>query len=182
MYCSACGSPLPHAAPVTCPACGLTHWRNAKPCGSALVAHEGRLLLVRRAAEPYLDYWDIPGGFCEADEHPLATAEREVFEETGLRIRTTGYLGTWLDHYGGETYLGRPVVTMNHYYHAVPLGEMTVSLAPGEIAEVAWFAPDALPATIAFGDHASIVLRAWREAFLAGQTTSPLPDRPNQVG
>ena len=43
--------------------------------------------------------WDVPGGFCDVGEHPIRTAEREVFEETGIRIRVVGFLGVWLDTY-----------------------------------------------------------------------------------
>ena len=71
LHCSGCGAVLPHDPPVTCPACGAGHWRNAKPCAGALVVRDGRLLLVRRSMEPWLGWWDIPGGFCEEDEHPI---------------------------------------------------------------------------------------------------------------
>ncbi len=36
------------------------------------------MLLLRRAKEPWKGRWDIPGGFCDADEHPITTAEREA--------------------------------------------------------------------------------------------------------
>jgi len=84
-HCPACGAALPGPPPVTCPACGAEHWRNAKPCAGALVTDgDGRLLLLRRAIEPWLGWWDIPGGFCDAEEHPMECAAREAREETGL--------------------------------------------------------------------------------------------------
>ena len=46
-----------------------------------------------------MDHWDIPGGFCNPDEHPAAAAEREVYEETGITVRTTDLLGIWMDTY-----------------------------------------------------------------------------------
>ena len=74
-YCPMCGSALAEQEidarrRGVCPACGYVHWRNAKPCAGALVIRNGKVLLVRRAVEPFKGYWDIPGGFCEADEHP----------------------------------------------------------------------------------------------------------------
>ena len=79
MFCSNCASELPHKPPVTCPKCGMAHYANAKPGGGALIADEdGRLLLVKRAHEPYEGWWDIPGGFCELREHPRDAAIRSL--------------------------------------------------------------------------------------------------------
>lgn len=51
--------------------CGRGHFSNRKPCGEALVKRDGEVLLIRRAADPWRDHWDIPGGFCDPGEHPL---------------------------------------------------------------------------------------------------------------
>jgi 8-oxo-dGTP diphosphatase len=99
-HCPTCGTRLVEQPPTVCPSCGAEHWRNAKPCGGALVVRAGRLLLVHRAVEPWRDRWDIPGGFCEHDEHPAETARRETREETGLDVVITGFLGLWVDRYG----------------------------------------------------------------------------------
>ncbi len=45
---------------------------------------DGRSLLVKPT---YKSGWEIPGGIAEVHETPRQTAEREVFEELGLRIR-----------------------------------------------------------------------------------------------
>jgi len=176
MYCPACGRPLPHDPPVSCLDCGARHWHNAKPCAGALVVHRQRLLLVRRAHQPFLDAWDIPGGFCEAEEHPARAAMREVFEETGLRVRLIGFLGIWIDRYGDERDGGLPTITHNAYYHAVPAGGIATRLDPAEVAEAGWFEPEALPERLAFPDHSLAVLAAWRRAMRAGGTVTPLLD------
>ena len=173
-YCPNCAAPVPHRPPVTCPACGAEHWRNAKPCAGALVTDGGgRLLLVRRASEPWRGWWDIPGGFCEAEEHPMAAAVRETAEETGISVEVTGYLGTWLDRYPGAADPDH-VVTLNAYYHATAGGAVGQPDAD-ETAEIGWFGADELP-DIAF-DHARLVLAAWRDAMREGRTVTPLPDR-----
>ena len=64
------------------------------------MTRDGKLLLVRRAIDPWHGLWDIPGGFCEAGEHPQQTVVREVREEVGLDIVVTGMLGIWMDTYG----------------------------------------------------------------------------------
>ena len=83
-FCSQCAAPLPSPPPVTCRSCDTSHWLDAKPCAGALVARGGKLMLVRRAHEPWRGAWDVPGGFCGPREHPAEAAEREVREETGL--------------------------------------------------------------------------------------------------
>jgi ADP-ribose pyrophosphatase YjhB (NUDIX family) len=47
----------------------------------------GRLLLGRRGKQPNYGRWVIPGGGVEPGEHWFETAAREVFEETGLRVK-----------------------------------------------------------------------------------------------
>ena len=176
-YCSACGAKLGGRPPITCRACGTGHWINAKPCAGVLVMRDGRLLLLRRANEPWLGRWDIPGGFCEADEHPIETAVREAREECGLGVEVTGFLGLWLDRYPNPADADRPMTTLNAYYHALAGAEIGRPDA-AETLELGWFDPDALPAEIAFPHHAEAVLAAWREAVKDGRTVTPLQDRP----
>lgn len=53
----------------------------------AVVFHEGRVLLVLRGRPPAKTQWAIPGGSVELGETLQSAAEREVMEETGVRIR-----------------------------------------------------------------------------------------------
>ena len=155
-YCPACGQRLVERVidgrlRQICPECGRIHWRNAKPCAGALIIRNGKVLLVRRAVEPFRGHWDIPGGFCEADEHPADAAIREVREETGLEIELTGLLGMWVDDYQGRT-------TLNVHYLARPLSRRLV--LGSDVDGAAWFAPDALPEHTAFKNTVQ-ALTAW---------------------
>ncbi|MGY2065212.1 NUDIX domain-containing protein [Blastococcus sp. SYSU DS0619] len=64
------------------------------PCVGAIV-HDGvrRLLLVRRRNEPGRGLWSVPGGRVEHGETVAAAVEREVLEETGLRVRAGAEVG-----------------------------------------------------------------------------------------
>jgi ADP-ribose pyrophosphatase YjhB (NUDIX family) len=170
-YCSHCSAPLPGPPPVTCVSCDTSHWLDAKPCAGALVTRGQRLLLVRRAHDPWPGRWDIPGGFCGPREHPADAAAREVREETGLLVRTGDVLGMWIDTYAPEG-PDADKVTLNIYFHATPLGSAEVRVDPAEVAEIGWFAPHELPSEIAFPGHVAAVLEAWRNAV------TPRPPAP----
>lgn len=149
-----------------CTICTEPLYENSKPCAGGLVERDGRVLLVRRAIEPFKDSWDIPGGFLQPGEHPSDGAAREVLEETGLIVRPRELLGIWIDTYGPEEDGSdggadvRPTYTLNCYYVAELIGGTL--RAADDAAELAWFGPDALPRRIAFR-HAPAVLTAWRE-------------------
>jgi 8-oxo-dGTP diphosphatase len=53
----------------------------------AVVVHEGRTLLVRRANPPDAGLWGFPGGKIEYGETVSAAALRELMEETSVQAR-----------------------------------------------------------------------------------------------
>jgi 8-oxo-dGTP diphosphatase len=175
-FCWRCAAALQAALPTTCAACGQSHYLNPRPCGEAVVLHAGRVLLLRRAMEPDLGAWDIPGGFCDAAEHPMHAAERELAEEAGLSGRATAYVGTWMDVYGLPEADGTPIHTVISVY-LIELEDpaATPRLAPEEASEAGWFPLDDLPAEIAFSAHTGPALRAVA-AIVAGVAPA-LPDR-----
>ena len=55
--------------------------------GASMAIFRGdEVLLIRRAREPFLDYWTLPGGRREPGETAAQTAIREVAEETGVSV------------------------------------------------------------------------------------------------
>jgi ADP-ribose pyrophosphatase YjhB (NUDIX family) len=134
---------------------------------------DSQVILVRRANEPSKGLWDIPGGFCDAGEHPMQTAQRELLEETGIEIQIVGFLGMWVDEYG----CGDPRKhTLNIYYHAIPLGEPPDAFTSKEVSELALFSASELPSDLAFV-HVTAALEAWKSALLANQIETMLFDR-----
>lgn len=169
-FCSTCGAGLTTGPPVTCGICGTSHWLNPKPCANAIIVRDDKVLLTRRAHPPWKDGWCAPGGFCEIGEHPIETAEREVLEETGLRVSVTAYIGVWVETYLDEHVTPAEVINVA-YYRAVPLGGDESAFDPQEVSELRWFDWDELPAALAPPTTLAAVLAAVRSGRV-------LPDRP----
>jgi 8-oxo-dGTP diphosphatase len=144
---------------VDCPSCGFRTYASSKPTACALCTdNAGRVLLARRAGEPFKGYWDLPGGFLEEGEHPLDAMRREVREETSLDIEPLQFLGIWMDRYGSGPGAHS---TLNLYWTARVLsGEAE---AADDVSEVAWFDPDELPPPEEFAFHLADVLSTWRK-------------------
>jgi ADP-ribose pyrophosphatase YjhB (NUDIX family) len=79
-----------HASRPACPACGWVHFEDPKVAAAVLVEQDGKVLLTRRASQPFKGKWSLPAGFVDAREDPARAAERECLEETGLIVRVTG--------------------------------------------------------------------------------------------
>ncbi len=137
-----------------CGDCNRPDYIASKPCAEVIVADLGKVLLVKRSIEPYLGFWDIPGGFLEDGEHPEDGARREVLEETGIEIELKGLIGVYVERYPGE----EAVNTLTLAFAAAPRGEPR----PGdETSAVGYFAADAIPENLAF-DHAKRTIGDWR--------------------
>jgi 8-oxo-dGTP diphosphatase len=68
--------------------------RPLVPCVGGIVHdRSGRLLLIRRGQEPSRGLWSVPGGRVEPGETLAEAVEREVLEETGLRVRAGREVG-----------------------------------------------------------------------------------------
>jgi ADP-ribose pyrophosphatase YjhB (NUDIX family) len=58
-----------------------------------VIVYNNQLLLIKRKYEPDSGKWAIPGGHLELGEKTRDAAEREAFEETGIRVKTTSIAG-----------------------------------------------------------------------------------------
>ena len=56
------------------------------PAVAAVIFQGDKVLLVKRAKEPSKGQWTLPGGVIEVGEGHIAALNREIKEETGLRI------------------------------------------------------------------------------------------------
>lgn len=100
---------------------------------------EGRVLLGRRGIEPFLGLWDTPGGFVEVGESLEECVRRELREEAGVEVEVGRLIASVPDTYGptGDA-------TLNAFFECRLLsGDPQPD---DDVAELRWFAPDALPA------------------------------------
>jgi ADP-ribose pyrophosphatase YjhB (NUDIX family) len=174
--CFNCGELLSEPPPTDCGHCGQPHYLNPKPCGEAVVIRDGKVLLMLRARAPFEGAWEVPGGFCEGDEHPMHAAERELAEELGVEGQAIAFVGTWIDVYGDPAVDGIRDHTANSAY-LVALRDPEAELRPQaeEVREAGWFHLHQLPDRIAFPDHMRSMLRA--AAGVSDGSAGPLPDR-----
>ncbi|HEV8394465.1 MAG TPA: NUDIX domain-containing protein, partial [Vicinamibacterales bacterium] len=87
LYCPYCAGALTPSttgrAHARCTACGFAHYDNPVPVVSAIVEHDGRVVLARNKAWPPT-WYALVAGFLERDETPDDAVRREVKEELGL--------------------------------------------------------------------------------------------------
>ncbi len=107
------------------------------------------VLLVKRKYEPYQNAWALPGGFVLENENLEQAIERELSEETGVKINYLEQLYTFGDL--ARDPRGR-VVSVAYFGLVKPNAFQLQASTDAELAE--WFHIDTLP-KLAF-DHKKI--------------------------
>jgi len=141
-FCPLCGTKLIFSIragrnrPV-CPSCGWVFFPDPKVAVVAVIIKDGKVLLTRRVNTPQQGLWTFPGGFVDAGEDPAQAAQRECFEETGLRVKVTGLVDVLS---GQEHPRGAHILIV--YQGEILSG----TINPGDDADLAEFFPlDQLP-------------------------------------
>src|SRR5258708_167200 len=100
MFCSVCGGSLQlhqidgRERP-NCVKCGRVHYGQLIVGAGCLIENGNRLLLIKRAKDPFQGSWCLPAGHVDDDEHPALAAQRETFEETGLHVGVGELVGAY---------------------------------------------------------------------------------------
>jgi bifunctional NMN adenylyltransferase/nudix hydrolase len=123
----------------------------------------GHVLLIRRGQAPGKGLWALPGGFLEPHDTILASALRELHEETGVALDDDALLAGLkhaqvFDH-PDRSLRGR---TVTHAFHfELPLQAVPTLEAGDDASDAAWVARQALPAMEAefHDDHFHILER-----------------------
>jgi 8-oxo-dGTP pyrophosphatase MutT (NUDIX family) len=137
----------------------------------AIVCNDGEIALVRHTYGPR--EWELPGGGVRRGEELLAALRRELREEVAIEADVATPLGS----HPGPGRHSRIEVS----YFALEVAERELVPDRVEIAEIAWFAPAALPDPL--GWHAAEALRRHGQAVASlaqGRHASPadIPGSP----
>jgi 8-oxo-dGTP diphosphatase len=138
-----------------------------KKLGAAavIVNAAGHILLVKHIYGRL--NWELPGGYAEADESIIATAIREVREETGLHVQALHTTGTYydLEH------------DMHHFvFYCQPLDPAALPQpGAGEISSCAFWPATALPRPIS-----DFTIRRITDAVTGAQQPLPQIMEPRQ--
>ena len=94
-YCPVCAMPMAFHTSISkrCTGCGKEIWPTVATAIIVLVKREDKVLLVH-ARNFRGDYYGLVAGFVETGETLEECVEREVLEETGLRIKNIRYFAS----------------------------------------------------------------------------------------
>jgi ADP-ribose pyrophosphatase YjhB (NUDIX family) len=143
-YCPFCGRPLgvrveENKERKYCDQCQWTHYPHVAASVTGIVVRGRKVLLVKRARDPFRGTWMCPSGFVDFGEHPEETLARELREETGLEVVRCELIGVFQSE-DDPRELGHFVL----FYRAETSGDF-ISTDPHENESVRWFDLHDLP-------------------------------------
>lgn len=160
-HCPLCGARLVRAAiegreRSRCPECPFVLFENPASAAAGVVFDaRGRVLLVRRAIEPFLGSWALPAGYQEIDEDPRETVIREIKEECGLDVEVEALFDLIF-----VLAPARKPANLAVYTCRVLGGDLR---AGADALEAAWFELGALPPDLGFENGPRILARLARQ-------------------
>ena len=156
-FCGRCGRPMIDSETErarVCPDCGLTVYPKLCPAVIVAVADGDRLLLTKYQGRAFKRY-ALVAGFAEIGEPIEDTVRREVFEETGLRVKNLRY-------YKSQPWVFTDSLLMG--FRCDLEGSDEITIQPSELSEAGWYRREEIPT-----DHSPISLTGEMiEAFRDG--------------
>lgn len=145
-FCGRCGRPMQDSDTErarVCPDCGLTVYPKICPAVIVAVTDGDRLLLTKYQGRAFKRY-ALVAGFAEIGEPIEDTVRREVFEETGLRVKNLRY-------YKSQPWVFTDSLLFGFWCELD--GSDAITLQKSELSEAGWYRRDEIP-----GDYSSISL------------------------
>lgn len=146
-FCATCGGQTKLAKggwQRNCESCGAQHFPRTDPVTIMLVEHEGRLMLGRGLGWPEGRFSAL-AGFVEPGESIEEAVAREVFEESGVRVRDVTYVASQPWPFPSQLMIGCHSHTDDD--------KLTIDAT--EMAEVRWFTREDVATALAGSDEAS---------------------------
>ena len=137
-FCGKSGAGTVHAGAersVVCPGCGLTEYPKISPVVIVAVSDGERLLVTRYRDRPYRRY-ALVAGFGEIGESLEDTARREVFEETGVRVKDLRYYKSQPWGFSSSLLAG---------FFCKLDGDPAITVDERELSEAVWLPRDEIP-------------------------------------
>lgn len=156
-YCANCGAATTLAKggwQRNCGRCGAQHFPRTDPVAITLVEHvDGRLMLGRGLGWPEGRFSAL-AGFVEPGESVEEGVAREVFEESGVRVRDVRYVASQPWPFPSQLMIG---------CHALA-DDDAIAMDATEMAEIAWFTREEVEAAMA-GEEGARFLKPLDQAI-----------------
>ena len=136
-FCPICGTPLERHMDMgkRCPACGAEHFPHLAPAAIVRINRGDEVLLVHARNFRRPGMYGLVAGFLEGGETLEQCVEREVMEETGLRVKNIRYFGSQPWPYPSGVMVG--------FTADYAGGE--IKMDDGELSDARFFGRDNLP-------------------------------------
>ncbi|MBD1389148.1 NUDIX domain-containing protein [Neiella sp. HB171785] len=137
-YCPQCGKATfarKHGTCYVCQSCQFEYYHNTAAAVAGLIEWQGKILLTRRAKEPFAGRLDLPGGFIDPAESLEQGLSREIFEELGIHINDWRYVASGANQY---VYKNVRYNTLNSLFVAKLNDQPQLTLQTSEIIETVW--------------------------------------------
>ena len=131
--------------------------RPAVTVDAILISKQNSVLLIERGREPFKGNWALPGGFVDMDEPLEIACQRELEEETGMRIAELKQFKAF-----GAVDRDPRHRTISVVFYAFTEDEI-IAQAGDDAANARWFLLDQLP-ELAF-DH-QLILEEFKKEVL----------------
>ena len=158
-FCDNCGSNIENVMMDTkekrvCPTCKKNLYDHYIVGSGGIVEKDDKILLLKRTHEPFKEHYNLPSGHVNDDESPEDAAIREIYEETGLKVKIESLFGIYFfdDHPDGYG--------INIVYKCHTIGGKLKDTK--EAKESRFFMIDDIPDLIAGGGH-SKAINDWKQ-------------------
>jgi NAD+ diphosphatase len=167
-HCSRCGAAMKRIRPTwgkRCVGCGHEHFPHIHPCVIVLIRRGAEFLLARKA-EWAQGRYSLVAGFLDFGESLEECVDREVFEETGLKVANIRYVGSQNWPFPSQLMAG--------FVADYASGEIAVD--GDELEDARWFSPGNMPDSL---PPARSIARWIIDRFALGGAEPALP--PGEV-